>query len=470
MNKIEVNVCGFDNLFDKKILTIIPEYQRSYIWGVEKADVLLNDLFDFFVKLNSQENYYLGSILFYNNNENLEIIDGQQRITTLLIMEYIINNNIDNNKNIKFNTIQSIKYIKEVQFYFDKNREILDKLDKYNFFNKLEFTKIITFSEDDAFSFFDTQNNRGVKLSPTDYLKAYHLRAINNFEKSEELQASKATEWENIGNQNIEPPLLDYLFERVLWRTRNWKGVNIRFENQDLILESFQKMALTAKNTNVYPFYKSGNNLKYQAVNWLDENKCTLIPNQSKQISYKDFPFSLRQPIHKGLNFFDYTLKYAEIFNMLFIKESNNLSIQIAKMRKYYNAVYSNDMSVFVRDFMNLLLVAFYDSFGEEEIYKAINHFDYILGSLRINLSKIKKESITKYLKESSENIIDLITTSYIPEEIFRFIQSQEKIEKTYYDLIIDEENKGVQSRYILRVLNYFHVTTLKERKSWLER
>ncbi|GHV77300.1 hypothetical protein AGMMS49942_21210 [Spirochaetia bacterium] len=467
MNRIKVEVCGFDKLFGNNISTKIPEYQRSYTWGIEKAEELLNDFIEFFINLKSKENYYLGSVLLHNNNNELEIIDGQQRITTLLIMKYILKDDLSKDEKIKFNTIKSIKYIKEVQTYFEKNCESIYKLEKYNFFDRLEFTKITTSSADDAFSFFDTQNNRGIKLSPTDYLKAYHLRAIVNFEKSDELQEKKATSWERIGKQDTEPSLLDYLFERILWRARNWRGSNIGFENQDLLLVCFQKQTKKSQKSNSYPFYKSKNNLKYESVNWSDEKSCKLIVNNSQLKSTINLPFSLRQPIHEGLNFFDYTEKYATIYEMLF--ESRPSNNAMSKMRTFYDGIYDQDMSIFLRDFIKLLLVSFYDSFGEFYIDKAINHFDYIIGAMRIKLSKIKKESITKYLKENPVNFIDLITNAYTPEEVFVGIRTQENIEQIYLDVVVDPDGTGVQARYVNRVASHFHVDTLKDRKSWLD-
>src|SRR5215470_11622013 len=73
---------------------IIPDYQRPYEWYIDKNDknecqTLWDDIEDFAKKEGDKadEDYFLGTIVSYlNENKNQEIIDGQQRITSLLLM------------------------------------------------------------------------------------------------------------------------------------------------------------------------------------------------------------------------------------------------------------------------------------------------------------------------------------------------------------------------------------------------
>lgn len=71
-------------------------------------------------------------------------------------------------------------------------------------FARICFTVIEVPSEDLAFTFFDTQNNRGVPLHATDLLKAFHLRAIVE-PKREMLQTNCAKRWEQL--QRTQPIL-----------------------------------------------------------------------------------------------------------------------------------------------------------------------------------------------------------------------------------------------------------------------
>ncbi|MFN9876960.1 MAG: DUF262 domain-containing protein, partial [Planctomycetota bacterium] len=74
----------FDN--DSKIVYQIPRYQRPYTWNKKHWEQLFDDI------LESDPGYFLGSIICINQSEDshaiqpLELIDGQQRMTTLAIL------------------------------------------------------------------------------------------------------------------------------------------------------------------------------------------------------------------------------------------------------------------------------------------------------------------------------------------------------------------------------------------------
>lgn len=67
---------------------VIPDYQRPYKWNVEKCETLWNDI-ENFAQTDAKKgaNYFLGTIVSYKNgDENQEIIDGQQRITSFMLL------------------------------------------------------------------------------------------------------------------------------------------------------------------------------------------------------------------------------------------------------------------------------------------------------------------------------------------------------------------------------------------------
>ena len=65
----------------------IPSYQRPYAWTEVQAGDLFSDLYDFFVK-EKDDTYFLGSIVLIKDEgkPHAEVIDGQQRLTTLTIL------------------------------------------------------------------------------------------------------------------------------------------------------------------------------------------------------------------------------------------------------------------------------------------------------------------------------------------------------------------------------------------------
>ena len=62
----------------------IPKYQREYTWGINDWDALFNDVTE------NELGYFLGSYICVNNGSLqgtiLEIIDGQQRFSTLMLL------------------------------------------------------------------------------------------------------------------------------------------------------------------------------------------------------------------------------------------------------------------------------------------------------------------------------------------------------------------------------------------------
>lgn len=64
---------------------VIPDYQRQYSWGNEELDDLWNDFLDAY-QAKERDDYFLGSVVVVANGRKLSVVDGQQRITTLMIM------------------------------------------------------------------------------------------------------------------------------------------------------------------------------------------------------------------------------------------------------------------------------------------------------------------------------------------------------------------------------------------------
>ena len=69
---------------------LIPEYQRPYAWDYDQVDTLFTDIWDFTESTGGPErsaSYFLGSVVsFLNEHNEQEIIDGQQRITSLFLL------------------------------------------------------------------------------------------------------------------------------------------------------------------------------------------------------------------------------------------------------------------------------------------------------------------------------------------------------------------------------------------------
>lgn len=80
-------------LSDRKADYIIPDYQRPYAWDEDSCQTLWDDIFYFAIpdndatKFDTNDEYFLGSIVtFENDRKQKEVIDGQQRLTTFMLL------------------------------------------------------------------------------------------------------------------------------------------------------------------------------------------------------------------------------------------------------------------------------------------------------------------------------------------------------------------------------------------------
>lgn len=81
-------------LSDKRSDFLIPDYQRPYAWGEDECATLWDDLREFAIPDDDSrafdddaDEYFLGPIVTFKNGDGkLEIIDGQQRLTTIMLL------------------------------------------------------------------------------------------------------------------------------------------------------------------------------------------------------------------------------------------------------------------------------------------------------------------------------------------------------------------------------------------------
>ena len=85
-------------IFDGNDKYIVPIYQRNYAWDNDEIKQLINDINDTIDNPNSNDkHYYLGTLIVnkQKGNSNLyEVIDGQQRLTTLYLLKKFLDKEI----------------------------------------------------------------------------------------------------------------------------------------------------------------------------------------------------------------------------------------------------------------------------------------------------------------------------------------------------------------------------------------
>lgn len=238
---------------DKKYQLTIPFYQRAYVWDSERVKILLEDLDEQMnadLNQNNPEKYLLGSLILCegenkDNKETFEVVDGQQRLVSLalilLCLEKLTNKSatIDFLKDSTFTHSESKKHIKEnydfiVSWFSSKKGWKID--DKNNIANiktyikelkdKIEFIYVVAPSLDDAFIFFDSVNAKGMRLEAYDLIKAFHLRALEDYsaktkDSKSSLTAYFAKEFEKLAKEK-DGENLKILFNDTLTPARQW--------------------------------------------------------------------------------------------------------------------------------------------------------------------------------------------------------------------------------------------------------
>lgn len=213
----------------------IPSYQRGYRWGEKEVIELLDDINDFIPRLvddNSSEKtwYCLQPIVLKKIDENVfEVIDGQQRLTTIYLILFYLNQDFVENKRDKLFDIDyktrtdSNEFLKKlneqeinennIDFYYIstayKNianwfENQSENFDKGAFRSKIKFnSKVIWYlsNEEDSISIFTRINIGKIPLTNAELIKALFLNS-SNFNNSENKlrlrQLEIATEWDNI--------------------------------------------------------------------------------------------------------------------------------------------------------------------------------------------------------------------------------------------------------------------------------
>jgi len=180
---------------ENKCKYIIPIYQRNYAWGNDEISSLLQDVKNACKKNKKQDkNYYIGSLVVSRReNGDFEVIDGQQRLTTLtLIMHYLGElsfRNVSfehrdeseqalsnlNSKKLPSNFSQALETIKKVIDEWGNNKDEIVKF----LLDKVEIIRTEVPEGTDLNHYFEIMNTRGEQLEKHEILKARLMEKLS---------------------------------------------------------------------------------------------------------------------------------------------------------------------------------------------------------------------------------------------------------------------------------------------------
>lgn len=289
----------------------IPEYQRPYKWSPQSVLTLINDIYTAFK--NNMLEYRIGTVVLHNTPTQLNIVDGQQRLTTLAILFFAINelgiNELGINElsssllDAKYNQLSSEAIVRNLSVIrkrlMDFEKQELESYSNY-LLDHCTVVKIVTKDEQEAFQFFDSQNSRGKELAPHDLLKSYHLREMND--ESERLKIDIVNTWESTKQSELENLFADNLFPLIRWY-KNKNGLNYSIKQ----IDAFKGI----KKSNNYNFsiYNKASNLYVEKFNY--EGLYELASGKALN------QFQLTQPLIAGSRFFKYTQHYLNLYKTL---------------------------------------------------------------------------------------------------------------------------------------------------------
>lgn len=211
----ELRILDEETIFDTSAHYVIPRYQRAYAWEDKEIVQLIDDIYD----IDSSENYYIGSLVVSkvkDKPETYEVVDGQQRLTTLyLLLQYLVSEDVLEeevgqtlsfdcraNSNYTLSNIQKVltgniysddeerveqsilNGIKMIRQKFTNNNDI----DKNEFVSRLQHVilyRIEVPKNTDLNRYFEIMNTRGEQLEQHDILKAQLMRHLKDRREQE---------------------------------------------------------------------------------------------------------------------------------------------------------------------------------------------------------------------------------------------------------------------------------------------
>lgn len=462
---------------------VVPAYQRAYRWDIKNVLQLLNDI------QNSMEDgkteYRIGTCIFFckrldDEECNKEIIDGQQRLTTIILFlkcskypdpdffqKYISMNSIMYQENSEFAIRRNYRFIKE---WIATNTND----DGFSFtqylLNNCKFSEIIVDDLSEAFQMFDTQNGRGKSLELYNLLKAYHIRAMEQNTQEEKIRCDR--NWEAAIQYDATPDIqtdpnvdiLKQLFSEQLFKSRLWcRNETAKPFSRDDIGE-FKGITVDKNHSIVYPF-QNPYLLQYLTEKFYNSVLSGTIGTKTRFDSGEPDnidPFvNINHPIINGKPFFDYIETYVEIYKRMFIELG---TYQLAEFKEFfymYCLAYDNDKDKwnkartktdafngacskakrvgdkYLRETYKSICFVLFDKFGERILLKYYKPLYRLVYKNRLQYTAVKQSMVL----QMPTSLFAIISKAKDPLDLMKLDTLANAIENSF-----DHEDKLPQS------------------------
>lgn len=422
----------------------IPAYQRPYKWSQANLADLLSDLKVY----RDKSAYRLGSVVFHKHTEKLDIVDGQQRTLTLvLLVKALLEERLEGLKRqdvkeslssladpinafLQRQTFNSdISHRNLHQNYMAAKRAVarsdFTEADVDCLLSRCEVVTFVLEDVSEAFQFFDSQNARGRDLDPHDLLKAFHLREFSQNET--DLKADSVRHWES-----LESEQLSRLFANYLFRIRNWaQGKSAQHFNKSKV-GLFKGVNLD--QVGLYPYVE----LLRIAHHFVDDYNGQYQRHIDHQ--HMRFPFHLDQMIINGRRFFEMTSHYQDKISEIISNErkgqhkdkSSNPSQTVrildhkleplaCKIIQTLNSYPSRTRTGdgYVRTLFDCAVIFYLDKFGTHELSQAIEKLFIWAYSCRLEMQVLGIERMDK--QALTHNMFERIKHAVQPSDVLNW-------------------------------------------------
>lgn len=403
MSTIKANVRYIEELEFSKFH--LPPYQRPYRWQEKNVYDLLDCLR---VNMDKSE-YRIGSIILHSHTDKdgdaiFDVVDGQQRLTTLSLLfkalqigqRYILDfkyRHDDSKKNI-------YKNYYSIQNWLELNDIEKSRLAEF----VLEHCSVVQIETDnlsEAFQMFDSQNGRGKPLEAYNLLKAFHIRAIDEsktlvYKTIEKVEIDR--KWETaVAEVEVlsQESLLKFMMN-VLYRVRVWSRNHVAFSFNKKKIKEFKgiqihngEVALPLENLSLL-IYQNFEHIAGQVKKRVDEETVEMNPY-----------VGITMPIVNGSLFFEFVQTFVNAYRYLFVNESRKEGVcqfqaHFSSFCVEYPGAYRQG-DKYVREVYIALCLAVFDKFGMEGLLGEYRLLYALAYRKRLEQSAVYYETMAKY-------------------------------------------------------------------------
>ncbi|WP_350576401.1 DUF262 domain-containing protein [Pseudomonas sp. HY2-MNA-CIBAN-0224] len=404
----------------------IPQYQRPYKWTGKNINQLFSDI----AIHKDKSAYRLGTIVFHQEGETKNIVDGQQRTISLLLAARALIQRSKEKKLERKDLQERLLKLEQAMMNPSFSSEISQKNIHSNylevarivsranfteahidfFLNKCQVVAVALNDVSEAFQFFDSQNARGRDLEPHDLLKAYHLREFSP--RDEQLKAATVARWESSDTKELAT-----LFSQYLYRIRNWsKGVSARYFSKD---DSDLFKGVNIDTVASYPYVEQLRIAHHFVDNYNGQYERKI---DSRELG---FPFHLDQIIINGRRFFELISHYQGKVARISAESWNGHELVGAVGLDGYAQIIMDTLNsypartrtgdCYVRAMFDCLLIYYIDKFGHADISRAIEKIFIWAYSLRLQMQVVQLASMDNHVLEN--NLFRLIKEATRPAD-----------------------------------------------------